>query len=46
MEPIPIPTNARPDIEMVQPRIPVKTMGYATKQRYRIPKIMLDHRYK
>ena len=45
MDPIPTPMNAGPDIAIVQPRTPVKTIGYATKQRYRIPKIMLAPKY-
>jgi hypothetical protein len=31
MDPIPTPMNAGPDIAIVQPRTPVKAMGYATK---------------
>src|SRR2546423_4053665 len=42
IDPIPIPTNARPDIAIVQPRNPVKTIGYATKQRYSIPEVPSD----
>ena len=37
IDPIPMPTNERPVIPADQPRKSVKTIGYATKQRYRIP---------
>lgn len=35
--PIPIPTKASPEVPGPQPLYCVNTIGYATKQRYRIP---------
>ena len=35
--PVPIPKNARPAIPADHPRSCRNTMGYATKQRYRMP---------
>lgn len=35
--PMPMPTNAKPAMPGPQPRFWAKTMGYATKQRYKIP---------